>query len=780
MTSTSSGCRPPSCKRRCTRSRRTSGRRWRSPPRAHPGVPRAPGPRRRTGARPRRRVAPEVVRPGRPGRSVRARRSGRLPVDRADDRDPRAARRGPRDRALRAADRPTAGSRTSRWPPPRWSGSPRSYRVGGAQAIAALAYGTESMPAGRRDRRARATCTSSVAKREVAGAGVGIESPAGPSELVVVADEHAPATFVAADLARAGRARPRRRGRARDLGRGGGRRHRARRSTASWPTRPGATRWPRRSPRGTGRCWSTTRRRRWTSVNVIAPEHLELVTDDPEALLPLVRNAGAVFLGPWRPPRSATTSPGRTTCCPPAARARFASALRVDDFRKHIHVVRASDGGPRRARPARRRSSPPPRASTRTPARSTSGARSRSPGRPRERAGRAARRPARARGLPLAPARRLGAAEHEREPVPAAARVRRRVARRAAARSRCTGTRTVEPGRCARRSGAHLGQPVDRVFCANGSNEVLQTLLLTYGGPGRRALVFEPTYALHAHIARITGTEVVVGERGDDFAIDPGRRAALIEQHQPEIVFLCSPNNPTGTVEPAATVEAVLDARPVWWSSTRPTASSRASARSSSSTTSGRSSSCARTRRCGRWPRCGSGSASRPPWVVAELEKVVLPYHLDVGTQLAGTTALQFRSRDGRARAAPGRGARARRRGARRELDGITVFPSGANFLLFRSRAVTGHARLGGAGRAGGARAGLLALARASRTACGSRSARPTRTTRSCRLARRSGGCCLMKMQRRRGRPDAAAESTRHEDAAEAWPEPGRRSDRPT
>ena len=51
----------------------------------------------------------------------------------------------------------------------------------------------------------------------------------------------------------------------------------------------------------------------------------------------------------------------------------------------------------------------------------------------------------------------------------------------------------------------------DEIFCANGSNEVLQSLLLAFGGPGRRALLFEPTYALHSHIARITGTEVVEG-----------------------------------------------------------------------------------------------------------------------------------------------------------------------------------------------------------------------------------------------------------------------------
>ena len=72
------------------------------------------------------------------------------------------------------------------------------------------------------------------------------------------------------------------------------------------------------------------------------------------------------------------------------------------------------------------------------------------------------------------------------------------------------------------------GVTPDEVFCANGSNEVLQSLLLAFGGPGRRALVFEPTYALHSHIARITGTEVVEGARDDDFLIDPVHALELL------------------------------------------------------------------------------------------------------------------------------------------------------------------------------------------------------------------------------------------------------------
>ena len=105
-----------------------------------------------------------------------------------------------------------------------------------------------------------------------------------------------------------------------------------------------------------------------------------------------------------------------------------------------------------------------------------------------------------------------------------------------------------------------LGQPTARVFCANGSNEVLQTLLLAYGGPGRRALVFEPTYALHAHIARITGTGVVEGSRSEDFTVSPTEATLLVASERPAVVFLCSPNNPTGTVEPQPTIEALLGA----------------------------------------------------------------------------------------------------------------------------------------------------------------------------------------------------------------------------
>src|SRR5262249_19643109 len=68
-------------------------------------------------------------------------------------------------------------------------------------------------------------------------------------------------------------------------------------------------------------------------------------------------------------------------------------------------------------------------------------------------------------------------------------------------------------------AGLH-GVAVEEVFCANGSNEVLQSLCLAYGGPGRSVAVFEPTYALHSFIAHLTGTTVAEGQRRPDFSLD--------------------------------------------------------------------------------------------------------------------------------------------------------------------------------------------------------------------------------------------------------------------
>jgi histidinol dehydrogenase len=213
------------------------------------------------------------------------------------------------------------------------------YRVGGAQAVAAMAYGTETISAvdvivGPGNRYV------AIAERLVAGEGaVGVPSAfTGPSEVAVIADETTPVEFAAIDLvvqaehgpdgvsylitwsedaadsisAEVGRltdASPRREEIAATLAKGGFC------VLVDGPEQAAAV------------------------ANVVAAEHLEIQSRDPEALLPLIRNAGAVFLGPWAPASVGDYVAGPNHVLPTARSARFGSALRVDDFCKHVHVV---------------------------------------------------------------------------------------------------------------------------------------------------------------------------------------------------------------------------------------------------------------------------------------------------------------------------------------------------------------------------------------------------------------------------------------------------------
>lgn len=111
---------------------------------------------------------------------------------------------------------------------------------------------------------------------------------------------------------------------------------------------------------------------------------------------------------------------------------------------------------------------------------------------------------------------------------------------------------------------AYLGHGLtaDQVWAANGSNEVLQQILQAFGGPGRSAMGFEPSYSMHPIISRGTGTAWVSVPRGADFRVDVDAALAAIAEHQPSVVFLTSPNNPTGTALDLADTERVLAAAP--------------------------------------------------------------------------------------------------------------------------------------------------------------------------------------------------------------------------
>ncbi|HEX2701284.1 MAG TPA: histidinol-phosphate transaminase [Acidimicrobiales bacterium] len=228
------------------------------------------------------------------------------------------------------------------------------------------------------------------------------------------------------------------------------------------------------------------------------------------------------------------------------------------------------------------------------------------------------------------------------------------------------------------------GVRTDEVFAANGSNEVLQVLLLTYGGPGRVAGVFEPTYALHSHIARLTGTSVASGERAPDFTLDLGEVKRVIGESEPAVTFLCSPNNPTGRADPRAVVTEVLDLAPglvvvdeaygqfAPWSAVDLVADDvgLAVVRTYSKT----------------WSMAAArlGYLIGPASLVAELEARALPYHLDAVKQAAGRLALRFRAEmEARVRAVAAE--RDRLSAALGALD-VDWWPSDANFVLFRPR----------------------------------------------------------------------------------------------
>jgi histidinol-phosphate aminotransferase len=101
---------------------------------------------------------------------------------------------------------------------------------------------------------------------------------------------------------------------------------------------------------------------------------------------------------------------------------------------------------------------------------------------------------------------------------------------------------------------------LENVWAANGSNEVIQQLLQTFGGPGRTAMGFEPSYSMHALIARGTGTGWIPGPREEDFTIDVAAAEKAIAENRPDVVFVTTPNNPTGNAVPAGTVLALYEA----------------------------------------------------------------------------------------------------------------------------------------------------------------------------------------------------------------------------
>ena len=234
-------------------------------------------------------------------------------------------------------DRDTGRVATSTLAAAAIAGVDEVYAVGGAQAIAAMAYGTDSIRpvdviAG------PGNVYVALAKREVAGQ-VGVPMAfAGPSEIVVVADTSAPVDYAAIDLMVQAEHGP---------------------DGLAWLVTWDAAvadavdaalaRLVADAPRA-AEIGSTFARGGFCAlvdgpaaamavVNHVAPEHLEIITTDPESLVPLVRHAGAVFLGPLAPASIGDYVAGPSHVLPTFGSARYGSALTVEDFTKQLHVV---------------------------------------------------------------------------------------------------------------------------------------------------------------------------------------------------------------------------------------------------------------------------------------------------------------------------------------------------------------------------------------------------------------------------------------------------------
>lgn len=224
----------------------------------------------------------------------------------------------------------------------------------------------------------------------------------------------------------------------------------------------------------------------------------------------------------------------------------------------------------------------------------------------------------------------------------------------------------------------------DQLFVSNGSNEVFQTLLLTFGGPGRKVVTFEPTYAMHSQISHITGTDVVRVERDADFGLDLEKARETLSRERPVITFLCLPNNPTGLSEDLAVVEDLITVTSEFGFVVVDEAYGEFSRRSALHLL-GEHRNLIVTRTLSKtWAMAGArvGYLVGPENVVERLWAVTLPYHLSALAQTAGLVALDYEAEmaDRVARLIQNRDT------IEAGLDqmGIQYWPSQSNFVLFR------------------------------------------------------------------------------------------------
>ncbi|WP_237571430.1 histidinol-phosphate transaminase [Mycolicibacterium lacusdiani] len=230
-----------------------------------------------------------------------------------------------------------------------------------------------------------------------------------------------------------------------------------------------------------------------------------------------------------------------------------------------------------------------------------------------------------------------------------------------------------------------IGVPVtvENVWAANGSNEILQQLLQAFGGPGRSAIGFVPSYSMHPIISDGTQTDWVEASRADDFGLDVEVAVAAVRDHRPDVVFVASPNNPSGQSIPLDDLRRLLEAAPgvvivdeAYGEFSSQPSSAHLLADFPAKLVVTRTMSKAFAFAGGRL-----GYLLADPAVIDALLLVRLPYHLSAVTQVAARAALRHAD-DTLGSVATLIAERDRVSDALRDM-GFRVIPSDANFVLF-------------------------------------------------------------------------------------------------
>lgn len=444
------------------------------------------------------------------------------------------------------------------------------YAIGGAQAIAALAYGTETVP--RVDKiTGPGNKYVAAAKRYVFGA-VGIDSIAGPSEVVIIADDTARADFVAADmLAQA--------------------EHDEEASALLLTTSDALAsavaaeiekqlQTLPRSPiiQASLKQYGaiivvSSLEEACALASGLAPEHLEIIARDEEEIAARVHHAGAIFLGAHTPEAVGDYFAGPNHVLPTGRAARFSSALGVYDFVKRTSILRYSkselentahsiatlaraEGLDAHARSALMRLE---KKSGESGVSSESKAVSlHSPDSP-DFLKRIKPRVRQLRAYTLSPDRASVKINQNENPWDLPAEVKQETLRRLKERAWSRYPDFI-PTSLHERLAKFAGWTADGIIAGNGSNELIQATLMVTVSEGKRVLISEPTFALYRQITTVLGGEVLSVPLTAGLSFDTSALRRAVEEGQPDVTIICSPNNPTGSLLDEGDLVSLLDA----------------------------------------------------------------------------------------------------------------------------------------------------------------------------------------------------------------------------